>query len=303
MSRARVAALALVALGLLAGTALDDAPVRPPIRRAGLRVLECDFHAHTRLSDGLLAPWDLVLHARRNGLDAIAVTEHNMTLAAFLARGFSRAIGGPEVLIGEEITTRGYHLIAVGLRARVDASAPLSEVLATVHAQGGVAIAAHPVRRFWPGYEPHLAELDGAEVMHPIAWRSGGGWAWDDMLAFYARAEASPHRLAAIGSSDYHFGSPLGVARTLVFAEDVSSDAIVDAIRKGRTVVYDRGGRAYGDPELVSALEREPYFPRAIDYGYHGAGLLDRIARVLGLVGLFGLVAVGGRRANASPGS
>ncbi|MBK7398300.1 MAG: PHP domain-containing protein [Myxococcales bacterium] len=96
----------LLAVGLVLGAAYDRLPTRPVVARAGYRVLAGDFHAHTRFSDGFLGPWDLVLHARRRGLDVVGVTEHNQVFPGKLARAFSRAIGGPTVVVGERSPSR-----------------------------------------------------------------------------------------------------------------------------------------------------------------------------------------------------
>ena len=293
----RLSAL-LVAIGVLGGTAIDRPPARPASYRAGFRVLEADFHAHTRFVDGFLSPFDLVLQARRRGLDALAVTDHNVTFPAEMSRWFSRRIGGPTILIGEEITARRYHLHGIGLTSRVDASAPLPEVLAEIHRQGGVTVAAHPIAHFWPAFEKELDGIDGAEVLHPIAYNrdSGRTWRWTEMRDFYERALASGHRLTAVGASDYHFGSVLGVCRTLVFAKDDSAEAVLEALKVGRTVVYDLDGRPYGDPAMIVALDHEPIALRPEDYGYRGRGTADRVTRALGWLGLVGLVLFGLRR-------
>ncbi|APR75032.1 Hypothetical protein A7982_00378 [Minicystis rosea] len=291
------AAALLVALGIVAGSALDRAAPRATARRGGYRVLEADFHAHTRFADGFLSPFDLVIQAERRGLDVLGVTDHNILFPALMSRWFSRIVGGPTIIPGEEITTRRYHLHGVGLRERVDASAPLPEVLAAIHRQGGIAIAAHPVRHFWPAFQAEIDHIDAAEVMHPLAFGGGGNdWAWDEMRSFYENARAEGHPLTAIGSSDYHFGSPLGVCRTLIFATDDSEAAVVDALKAGRTVVHDLHGRAYGDAAMIALLEREPYTPRPQDYGYRGSGLADRLARAFGWLGLVGLILLGRRR-------
>ncbi len=293
----RIAVL-LVALGVLGGTAQDRMPARTASYRDGWRVLEADLHAHTRFSDGFLSPFDLVLQARRRGLDVLAVTEHNITFPAFMARWFAEATGGPTILIGEEITTRRSHLIAVGLTSRVDASQPLASAVDAIHRQGGIAVAAHPVARFQPAFEAELDHLDAAEVMHPLAYggRGDNAWRWVEMRDFYLRALASGHRLTAVGLSDYHAFSPLGLTRTLLFAKDDSAEAALDALKAGRTVVHDLEGNAYGDPALISALQREPYVPRPQDYDYRGSGFADRVARGLGWLGLVGLVLFGLRR-------
>ncbi len=288
----------LIAVSVVAGTALDQRPAREPSFRGGYRVLESDFHAHTRFSDGFLSPFDLVIQAERRGLDVLAITEHNVVFPGQLGRWFANATGGPTILVGEEITTRLYHLHGVGLRERVDASLPLADVLAAIHRQGGVAIAAHPVGRFRGAFDAQLDHIDATEVMHPLAYgdRTGGGWRWPEMRDFYLDALAGGHRLTAIGSSDYHFFSTLGICRTLVFARDTSEEAVMDALRAGRTVVHDLDGNAYGDAAMMEALAREPYAVRPEDYGYRGSGLADRVTRALGLLGLLGLVLFGLRR-------
>jgi len=298
-------AAGLVALGIVAGTALDRAPARAASYRAGYRVLEADFHAHTRFSDGFLSTFDLVLQAERRGLDVLAITEHNITFPAFMGRWFSRRVGGPTILIGEEVTTRRFHLHGVGLTERVDASAPLPDILAAIHRQGGVAIAAHPVGRFQAAFSAELEAIDAAEVMHPIAYgERSNGWRWPEMREFYERALASGHRLTAVGSSDYHFFSTLGLCRTLLFARDDGEEAALEALRAGRTVVHDLDGRAYGDPAMIEALAREPYVMRPQDYGYVGSGLADRVTRAAGWLGLVGLVLFGLRaRRAAAPGA
>jgi hypothetical protein len=135
-------------------------------------------------------------------------------------------------------------------------------------------------------------------VMHPIAWAGGEGWRWRDLRDFYDRQRAAGHRLTAIGSSDYHAFSVLGLARTLVFARGDDEAAVMDALRSGRTVVFDREARAYGDPELIDLLQREPYAMREQDYGYRGSGWLDRAARAIGWLGVVGLVLLRRRRSS-----
>jgi len=149
-ARLRWLSAGVVAAATIVGTAVDDAPSRAPVTRAGWRVLEVDLHAHTRFADGFLSPFDLVLQAERRGLDALAITDHNILFPALIGRFYARHFGGPTILLGEEITTRDYHVHGVGIEERIDASLPLDRVIDEVHRQGGLIIAAHPVKRFWP---------------------------------------------------------------------------------------------------------------------------------------------------------
>lgn len=172
--------------------------------------------------------------AQRRHLDVLAVTEHNAVFPARLARAFSHAVGGPVIVVGEEVTTARYHLIVLGADGVIAARQPPSDVLDEAHACGGFVIAAHPVLRFQDALLPLRDRLDGTDVMHPLAFlHRGHGWSWSDMCVFYMDAEAGGHPLTAIGSSDYHWASVLGLVRTLVFVDPTAPDeerAVLDAL-------------------------------------------------------------------------
>jgi hypothetical protein len=274
----RRVARALFLLALAAGTAQDRPRRDPPVTIGGYRVLAADFHVHSAVfSAGALAPWDLVLEARRQGLDAFAITPHNQVWPARLGRWASRVLGGPRVLVGEEIRAPAYHLIAVGIERRVSWDQPASAAIDDIHGQGGVAIAAHPVADYWPGYDDRaMASLDGAEVLHPAAYV--GSSARDELEQFYGR-----RRMTAVGSSDYHGLGRLGLCRTYVFAADDGEAAILEALRARRTVVRDRDGRMHGDPALVRLAAadgrlwtRDPARP--------ADGLLFALSRIAGVL-------------------
>ncbi len=290
MSRAFLASATLCTAGLVGGAWSDRGSTPPPERRDGFVVLEADMHAHTRFSDGLLSPFDLVLHARRQRLHALAVTEHNMVFPGEIARWFSHVIHGPVVLVGEEITSSLYHVHAFGLTSRVIPTRDLGAVIDRVHAQRAIVVAAHPVRHFWPSLMPVRDRLDGAEVMHPIAYRSGGQWQWSDMVDFYERSAREGHRLTAIGASDYHGFSPLGLCRTLIFAREFTEESAMEALREGRTVVIDHRGGLWGDPALVASLRERPYRSVGRASGYPDEGPIDRPAKVMAWVGLVGML-------------
>jgi hypothetical protein len=279
----RVSAL-LLALAIIAGTLADRPHVNPPLTLGGYRVLAVDFHTHSSMwSDGALTPWGLVLEARRQGLDAIAITAHNETWDARLGQRFSRLVGGPIVLVGEEIVQPGYHLIAAGISKTVSFGQSAVSAIDDVHSQGGVAIAAHPGLESWEGFDqPAMERLDGAEICHPtiFAWNTGQ----DDLERFAARAP-----VAAIGSSDFHGLGPMGICRTYVFATDASERAILDAVRAHRTVVYGRDGHVHGDPPLVRLAEEAGGF-RGREPWRAPAGWLDWASRIGAVLGLSGVI-------------
>jgi hypothetical protein len=277
---------------LIAGSFWGEIPSNPVVKRGEYFVLEGDFHVHTRFSDGFLSPFEVVLYAKREALDVIGLTEHNMVFPGKLAHWFSPKIDGPIVLVSEEVTTRDHHLIAVGLTETVPALIPLTEAIDRVHAQGGIAIGAHPVSKYWKAFDPIASKLDGAEVMHPIGLRGGGSseWRWSQMKEFYEREAAKGNRLTAIGSSDYHFFRALGVCRTIIFAKEPTEAGALAAMKEKRTVVFGPNGEKFGDPAMIALLEAEPLAPKIKAPGYEATGWFDGVTRTLAFFGVAALV-------------
>lgn len=275
--------VALLLAGLALGGLADWQPSPPPAARGGYQVLAADFHVHSFPGDGALSPFDLIGEARRRGLQAIAITNHNRVGAARLGRWLSRRLGGPLVLVGQEITNPAYHLVAVGIHQAVDARQGAADAIDAVHAQGGVAIAAHPTARFWKGFdEVALGRLDAAERVHPLVYAHPRRAR--ELAEFFARAEARGRGLASVGSSDFHVLAMLGLCRTYVFTREASEPGVLEALRAGRTVVYDPSGTAYGPPELVRLMEDVPHAPPP------RPGALARASGLCAWLGLVGLV-------------
>jgi PHP domain-containing protein len=278
----RAAAGALLLASIVAGTATDRTRVDPPLTLGGYRVIAADLHVHPAIVGGAaLAPWDLVLEAQRQGLDALAITPHNKVFPAQAGAWFSRLVGGPTVLVGEEVRAARFHVMAIGIARTVSPHQTAAAAIADIHRQGGVAIAAHPVAEYWPAYDSAaMAVLDGTEVTHPAAYSKNAAAEFE---AFYDRRP-----LTAIGSSDYHGLGRLGMCRTYVFAADTSAPAILDALRARRTVVYGVDGRAYGDPALIRLAEQDSRL-RARAAIQPDTGALVWISRLTAIAGLAGL--------------
>ena len=270
--------VALIVGAMIVGTIADRPRERETITLAGYRVLAADFHTHSSTwSDGSVTPFGLVLDARYQGLDAIAITGHRQTLDAKWGRWFSEKIGGPIVLVGEEIPEIPHHVIAVGIHTTVDSALPIAEQVDEIHRQGGVAIAAHPGDFFWPGFEPVMDRLDGTEVCHPATFDYPQFR--PELEEFYRRVGA-----AAIGSSDFHGPGRVGMCRTFLFVDDVSAAGILEAIREKRTVVYGRDEQVYGDPGLIKVAEADGRLRKAASTEYP-VSLLDRLSQFLGIAG------------------
>ena len=288
----RVIAALLVLSGLMLTTNAPAPAVRAREPKAGYQVLAADFHVHSFPGDGLLPPWDLAVEARRRGLDVIALTNHNAMyswrVAEWLAP-ITRRAGGALLMPGQELTSVGFHLALVGISSPVPWRQSAASAAAGAHAQGGVAIVAHPSRQSWRFLtDADLLALDGVEVAHPmIHWTESRR----DLLTFSARARALHPSIAAIGSSDFHQLAPIGLGRTYLLAKAATPAAILDAIRAGRTVACDGLGTAYGPPELVEMVGDE--CRRDAEAAPAGQTSLDRVGTWLIWLGVVGLVVFG----------
>jgi len=174
---------------------------------------------HTLYSDGTMevqALLDQVEH--HTDLDLVAVTDHERIDGALRAREL-HAAGDYHfgLVVGEEITTRRGHLLALFLEERIPPLRPLEETIERIHDQGGLAIAAHPMAPLTPSlgrrsllrlhHDPDaMHRLDGIEMLNPS-------------VAGRARR---PHRhalnqvmeLAAVGNSDAHVLEHIGTGWT-----------------------------------------------------------------------------------------
>ena len=77
-----------------------------------------DLHAHTHYSDGTLSPADLVMRARANGVDVLALTDHDVTDG--IAEGMTAAVEiGMTLVPGVEISvtwgTQTVHIVGLGV--------------------------------------------------------------------------------------------------------------------------------------------------------------------------------------------
>jgi predicted metal-dependent phosphoesterase TrpH len=73
-----------------------------------------DLHTHTFYSDGILTPTDNVRTARINGIDILAITDHDKTEGYEEAREAGKE-WQVEIVPGVEISTDKYHILGLGV--------------------------------------------------------------------------------------------------------------------------------------------------------------------------------------------
>lgn len=177
-----------------------------------------DLHIHTIASDGTADVAAILDHvAARGDLDVIAITDHERIDAAEAARSMAGDRGlAVEVIVGEEVTTLGGHLLALWIDRPIRPYRSLRTTIADVHAAGGLAIPAHPLvpyplcaqgwvlRRLMDDDE--TVRPDGLETFNPTAL----GRPWHDRIVRFA----DEHGLARVGNSDAHALDAIGAGWT-----------------------------------------------------------------------------------------
>ncbi|MFD5315816.1 CehA/McbA family metallohydrolase [Streptomyces sp. NPDC127098] len=225
----------------------------PPVRVAGRGRgwYRGDSHVHSVCSDGgEMTPEQLAAAAREAGLDFLATTEHKS--AATHGVWGRCANDDLLVILGEEVTTRTGHWLALGIRPgqvidwRYEVrEAVIDRHLDQVHDVGGLCVAAHPFAPYPSGtFMYQYQGFDAVEVWNGV-WASDLPWNADNeaALAEWGRGLAADiHRgrwRPAMGNSDAHLAGQLGTPHTVVLADELSTDAVLAGIRAGRSWVAE----------------------------------------------------------------
>lgn len=208
-----------------------------------------DLHIHTSFSDGWPAPSEVVDYAReRTSLNVIAITDHDTIEGALRAREYAQRTGrSPEVIVGEEVSSRDGHILGLFLTSRVK---PGMSAAATVHAirdQGGLAIAAHP---FWRT----ARQVSGRGSVHGVGWMAGeldfdaievenstpGFYLFNQMAHRLTEATGRPE----VGNSDAHILDAIGRAYSSFHGR--TADQLAAAMRRGQTRAHRQRYRPLG---------------------------------------------------------
>jgi predicted metal-dependent phosphoesterase TrpH len=207
--------------------------------RNGGELGKADMHLHTLYSDGTASVQAVLDHVERlTDLDLVAITDHERIDGARRAAEI-HAAGDYSfgLVIGEEITTRRGHVLALFISERIPALRPLPETIERVHDQGGIAIAPHVMAPLTPSLgrgsllRTHDASdprhrLDAIELMNPSA-------AGRSRRVARRRLNDQVLRLPAVGNSDAHVLEGIGTAWT--WFPGSSADDYRAAIAAGTT--------------------------------------------------------------------
>ncbi len=241
----------------------------PVVLKQGRHWYRGDFHVHSEQSGDATATFEQILAiAKQQRLDFVNLSDHNTNAQVPLLAAFQRTTTDVLFLRGAEITTYAGHGNSVGVGAYIDhrvgvGGRTINDVLDDVAARSGIFVVNHPglalgdncIGCAWQHPDTDWSKVTAIEIMTgkwdvtepiftPIALRL-----WDEQI------EATKQLIAPVGGSDDHRAgvgtgpqdTPVGSPTTLVLADELSEEAIVRAVKEGRTIVNLRGP---DDPEI-----------------------------------------------------
>jgi hypothetical protein len=213
---------------------LLDPPRRDLPAPPGLTWLAGDLHAHTVHSDGALTVAGLAGLAAGNGLDFLAVTDHN-TVSHHRELAAVGEAAGLVLIPGQEITTDRGHANAFGDIGWVDFRRPASDWVSEVYARDGLLSVNHPLGA-------DFAWLHRLDTRPPLAevWHSGW-WdrTWGAPLAWLLAWGVDT---VPVGGSDFHVPSQQerpGHPTTWVACVERTPDAVLAGLAAGRVAVTE----------------------------------------------------------------
>ena len=200
-------------------------------------VLNIQLHLHTTESVGtrvsvesLTKPKEAIDVAKKNDIDAIAITDHNVT-SAFSKIGDYAKKNNIVLIRGVEIDTDSGHIIGLGvdldIEKKIKKFMPLNEVCDLIKTFGGNIYIPHPFDMRYKGVGIKITEIDGiVEVFNSL-----NIFGFEDKFADFS---ASKLKRSKVAGADAHMPWMIPLCITVVDSKPEEYE-ILKAIKNGKT--------------------------------------------------------------------
>jgi len=184
-----------------------------------------DLHVHSTYSkDSLITPKDLVYYAKKRGLTAVAVTDHNQIDGSLQ---IAKEVDFP-IVAGMEVSSADGHIVALNVSELIPRGLRAVETVDRIHTAGGLAIAVHPYAWFKGSLASNVekAKFDAVETLNASAFPFG-------RCKRKATELAKKLDLPQTGGTDAHYGPTIGYGYTSMDCEP-NVESIIKAVLAGR---------------------------------------------------------------------
>ena len=197
--------------------------------------VKADLHVHSIYSrDSIITPEELVFYARKRGLTAVAITDHDQVEGA---RKIARETGFL-IIPGTEVSSSDGHIVGLCVREAIPKGLNSQDTVDLIHKAGGIAIACHPYALFKGSVGKYVTrDFDAVETRNASSFPFKTAAKRADLLA-------NCLNLPKVAGTDAHIPQSIGRAYTLIDVEP-EVEAIIEAIFKGRC-------EPMGDPLTLS---------------------------------------------------
>ena len=196
-------------------------------------------HCHTTASDGGLTLEEVVKNAKKNKLDFLMITDHDVNCEEF------PEVDGITLIYGAELSKNGGHCNMWGVKDVIDKEdyetcetyEDFLRVKNKAKERGAVICMNHPHCKQCPWrWEKNPEDVDVLEV-----WNSPTHYDNLECTEWWHEQLRKGYKLPVVGGSDYHrdyvVTNLLTWPVTYVYAKSSSAEDILDAIVKGRTTI------------------------------------------------------------------
>ncbi len=241
-----------------------------------LRLLKGDLHTHTLASDGVLTAEELARHAQRQGLDFLAITDHNqMASPESLPR-----IPGFTLIPGVEWTHYQGHANFLGVGRPYDepffTNTPegVQARFGMAHSRGALITICHPFDENCPfRFDMDSLPFDCLEI-----WNGPMRESNLRAVGFWQNLLVGGKKVAICGGSDYHrahlFIFP-GGPTTCVKAMSASSADILTGLREGHAyITFAANGPTLEMTAGDAILGDSVPFSKVKEFQFEASGLL-----------------------------
>ncbi len=206
-----------------------------------------DLHVHTNYSkDGISSVEEILTKAKALGLDGLAITDHDVIDGALKALRIADKFG-LIVVPGIEVTTKEGEILVFGVKRSIKRKLSAVETVRKARELGGFVIVPHAYDYFRGaiGRVAEYLDVDAIEAFN--------GGEFIPFSNIFARKLAERRKLPMISGSDAHSIATLGCAYTVIQEEVSNYQDVIQAIKKGNTLLVGKVTRL---PRVKEAIIR-----------------------------------------------